>query len=179
MKFITICLITCLSFFLFACSEGKKAPPPPPPPDVSVIETKAQDISLYQEFVGQTSGLKDIAIRARLEGFLEGVHFQEGSEVSKGDLLYTLESQPFEEKVAARMSAVAEVETMLAKTKGDLERIRPLAEINAVSKSDLDAAVAAYEANLSSLEAAKATLRSAKIELGYTKISSPIEGHYR
>ena len=176
MKFITICLITCLSFYLFACSEEKKAPPPPPPPDVSVIETKAQDISLYQEFVGQTSGLKDIAIRARLEGFLEGVHFQEGSEVSKGDLLYTLESQPFEEKVAARMSAVAEVQTMLAKTKGDLERIRPLAEINAVSKSDLDAAVAAYEANLSSLEAAKATLRSAKIELGYTKISSPIEG---
>lgn len=176
MKILTIGLISCLSFFLFACSEEKKAPPPPPPPDVSVIETKAQDISLYQEFVGQTSGFKDIAIRARLEGFLEGLHFQEGSAVKKGDLLYTLESQPFEEKVAARMSAVAEVETMLAKAKGDLERIKPLAKINAVSKSDLDAAVAAYEANLSSLEAAKATLRSAEIELGYTKITSPIDG---
>jgi membrane fusion protein (multidrug efflux system) len=74
------------------------------------------------------------------------------------------------------MSGVAEEKTMLAKTKGDLDRIKPLAEINAVSKSDLDEAVAAYEARTSSLEAAKATLRAAKIELGYTKIYSPIDG---
>ncbi|OEU49691.1 MAG: hypothetical protein BA866_09910 [Desulfobulbaceae bacterium S5133MH15] len=176
MRFKTICLIICLSFFLFACSEEKKEKAPPPPQEVSIIETKAQDVPLFLEFVGQTSGLKDIAIRARVEGFLEGIHFQEGSTVEKGKLLYTLESQPFEEKVAARMSGVAEVKTMLAKTKGDLDRIRPLAESHAVSKSDLDAAVAAYEATLSSLEAAKATLRAAEIELSYTKIKSPLDG---
>ncbi|MCP4338782.1 MAG: efflux RND transporter periplasmic adaptor subunit [Desulfobulbaceae bacterium] len=176
MRFKTISLIICLSFFLSACSEEKKAPAPPPPPKVSIIETKAQDVPLYMEFVGQTAGLKDIAIRARVEGFLEGIHFKEGSEVNKGALLYSLESQPFEEKVAARMSGVAEVQTMLAKTKGDLGRIRPLAKINAVSKSDLDAAVASYEANLASLDAAKATLRAAEIELSYTKIKSPING---
>ena len=176
MRFKTIGLIICLSFFLFACSEEKTAPVSPPPIDISVVETKAQDVSLYLEFVGQTSGLKDIDIRARQEGFLEGVHFKEGSEVEKGALLYTLESQPFEEKVAGRMSGVAEVKTMLAKAKGDLDRIKPLAEINAVSKSDLDAALASYEATLSSLEAAKATLRAAEIELSYTKIYSPIDG---
>lgn len=176
MRFTIIGLITCLTFILFACSEEKKAPAPPPPPEVTVIETVAQEIPLYQEFVGQTAGLKDIAIRARVEGFLEGIHFQEGSEVKKDAILYTLESQPFEEKVATRMSQVSEVETMLAKAKGDLDRIKPLAEINAVSKSDLDAATAAYEANLSALEAANATLRAAKIELSYTKIKSPIDG---
>jgi membrane fusion protein (multidrug efflux system) len=175
MRLKTISLITCLSFFFIACSEEKKAPAPPPP-EVSIIETRAQDVPLYMEFVGQTSGLKDIAIRARVEGFLEGIHFKEGSEVEKGALLYSLESQPFEEKVAARMSGVAEVRTMLAKTKGDLGRIRPLAKINAVSKSDLDAAVASYEANLASLDAANATLRAAEIELSYTKIKSPIYG---
>jgi membrane fusion protein (multidrug efflux system) len=111
-----------------------------------------------------------------VEGFLEGLHFKEGSRVKKGDLLYTLESQPFEEKVATRMSNVAEVKTRLAKAKGDLDRIRPLAEINAVSKSDLDAAQATYDASLSSLEAAKAQLRASQIELSYTKISSPING---
>ena len=104
------------------------------------------------------------------------MHFQEGGAVKKGDLLYTLESQPFEEKVATRMSAVAEANTMLAKNKGDLDRIEPLAKINAVSKSDLDAAVAAYEASIASVQAAKANLRAAKIELGYTKIYSPIDG---
>ena len=141
-----------------------------------MVETKAQDVPIYLEFVGQTFGLKDIAIRARVEGFLEGTHFQEGGQVKKNDLLYTLESQPFEEKVAGRMSIVAEAETMLAKAKGDLDRIRPLAKINAVSQSDLDEAVAAHDANKSNLEAAKANLRAAKIELGYTKIYSPIDG---
>ncbi len=154
MKLKRLTVIICLVAAIWGCSKkeepAKVEPPPPPPPqEVSVIETKAQDVPLFLEFVGQTTGLKDIAIRARVEGFLEGIHFQEGSTVEKGKLLYTLESQPFEEKVAARMSGVAEVKTMLAKTKGDLDRIRPLAKSNAVSKSDLDAAVAAYEATLS------------------------------
>ena len=165
-----------MSVLIVACGEKKERAAPPPPPEVSVVETRFQEVPLYLEFVGQTFGLKDIAIRARVEGFLEGIHFQEGAVVKKGDLLYTLESQPFEEKVAARMSAVAEAETMLAKAKGDLDRIEPLAEINAVSQSDLDEAVAAYEASQSSLEAAQATLRAAKIELSYTKIYSPIDG---
>jgi len=176
MRFRTIVLVTSLSLYLFACSEEKKAPPPPPPPEISVIETKAEDVPLFLEFVGQTYGLKDITIRARVEGFLEGIHFKEGSMVKTGDLLYTLESQPFEEKVATRMSGVAEVKTMLAKNKGDLDRIEPLAKINAVSKSDLDAAQASYDASISSLEAAEANLRAAKIELSYTKIKSPING---
>lgn len=176
MRLRTIGLIICLSCLLFACRNSKKEKAPPPPPEISFIETTAQDVPLYLEFVGQTAGLKDIAIRARVEGFLEGIHFQEGTAVEKGQLLYTLESQPFEEKVATRMSEVAEVKTMLAKTKGDLDRIRPLAESNAVSKSDLDAALAAYEATLSSLEAAKAVLRAAEIELSYTKIKSPLDG---
>jgi len=177
MRFRTIVLVTSLSFYLVACNEAKKAPPkPPPPPEISVIETKAEDVPLYLEFVGQTYGLKDITIRARVEGFLEGIHFREGSWVKTGDLLYTLESQPFEEKVATRMSGVAEVKTMLAKNKGDLDRIEPLAKINAVSKSDLDAAQAAYDASLSSLEAAQANLRAAKIQLSYTRIMSPIDG---
>lgn len=176
MRLKTFGLIACLACFLVGCTGEKKESSSPPPPHVSVIETKARQVPLYQEYVGETTGLKDIAIRARLEGFLEGIHFKEGSEVEKGALLYTLESQPFEEKVAARMSEVAEVKTRLAKTKGDLDRIRPLAAINAVSQSDLDSAVAAYEATLSSLDAAKANLRSAEIELSYTKIHSPIDG---
>ena len=175
MKFRTIVLTSCFCLLLFACGEQKKAPPAPPP-EVSVVETKAADVPLFLEFVGTTAGVKDITIRARVEGFLEGMHFKEGSVVKKGDLLYTLESQPFEEKVATRMSNVAEVKTNLAKNKGDLDRYEPLAKINAVSKSDLDAVQAAYDASLSSLEAANANLRAAKIELSYTKIKSPIDG---
>jgi len=173
----TLALVVLCICLLSACSEQKQAPSAaPPPPEVQVFETTARDTPIMIEFVGQTSGIKDITIRARVEGFLEGVHFQEGSRVKKGDLLYTLESHSYQEKVATRMSNVAEVKTMLAKSKGDLDRIEPLAKINAVSKSDLDAAQAAYDATISSLEAADANLRAAKIQLSYTRISSPIDG---
>lgn len=159
---------------LFSCGEDKQAQQAVP--EIPVYQVQAQKIPVYQEFVGQVYGLQDIAIRARVEGFLEGIHFQEGSRVEKGKLLYTLESQPFEENVAAKMSMVAEAKTMLAKAQSDLNRIRPLAEQKAVSQSDLDAAVAIHEASIASVEAAEANLRAARIQLSYTRIHSPISG---
>ncbi|MGD9353095.1 MAG: efflux RND transporter periplasmic adaptor subunit [Desulfobacterales bacterium] len=175
MKPKTLSIACCLLLVMLSCSK-EEAPKEAPPPKVTVIVTEAQAVPLFQEFVGQIFGLKDIAIQARVEGFLEGIHFQEGSEIEAGTLLYTLESQPFEEKVAAQKSRVAEAETVLAKTKGDLDRIEPLAKVKAVSESDLDTAVALHEAAISSLDAARANLRAAKIQLGYTKIYSPITG---
>ncbi len=159
-----------------ACQQEKAAQSPPPPLPVSVIETRAQEVVVPIEFVGQTLGSEDIAIRARVEGFLEGIHFEEGSEVKKGQLLYTLESQPYEAEVAAMMSQLAEAKTMLAKATSDLNRIRPLAERKAVSQSDLDGAVAAYEASQASVEAAEAVLRASTIKLSYTRIQAPING---
>jgi len=129
-----------------------------------------------EEFVGQTYGLFDISIQARVDGFLEGIHFEEGRRVRKGQLLYTIDPQPFEAKVAGSMGQLAEAHTMLVKAESDLVRLKPLAAINAVSQSDLDAAVAQRDAAGAAVEAAEASLESAKIELGYTKIYSPIHG---
>jgi len=111
-----------------------------------------------------------------VEGFLEGIHFKEGLRVKKGELLYTLESQQFEADVAAKMSGVAGAKTVMTESETYLNRIKPLAKEKAVSQSDLDSAVAQYEVGISSVKAAKANLRAAKIQLGYTKIYSPISG---
>jgi membrane fusion protein, multidrug efflux system len=167
----------CILFLLVcSCSQKGEQQAQAPPPQVTVVVTQAKDVPVYQEFVGQIYGFKDIAIRARVEGFLEGIHFEEGSRVEKGALLYTLESQPFEADVAAKMSMVAEANTMLAKAKSDLDRIEPLAKEKAVSESDLDGAVAQYEAAVESVNASEAILKASKIQLGYTKIYSPITG---
>ena len=175
MRLKTLALLFCLSLAFSAC-KGQEEAAQAPPPDIPVVVTEAQDVPLFMEFVGQIFGFKDIAIRARVEGFLEDLHFEEGSVVEKEQLLYTLESQPFEEAVAARMSNVAEAQTMLAKATSDLGRTKPLAELKAVSQSDLDGAVAQFEAAQASLEAAQANLRATRIQLGYTKIYSPITG---
>jgi len=172
----TLCLIICALLVVISCREKEAAKAPPPPPDITVVVTEAREIPIYQEFVGQIYGFVDIAIRARVEGFLEEIHFKEGSRIAKDTLLYTLESQQFDAAVAAKMSRVAEAKTMLAKAESDLNRIRPLAEEKAVSQSDLDAAVAQYEASIESVKASEANLRAAKIQLSYTKIYSPISG---
>ncbi len=171
---LNICCICVLT--LFACTKEEAAQPPPPPPQVTVYQTEAREVPIYQEFVGQIYGYKDIAIAARVEGFLEGIHFEEGSRVEKGKLLYTLESQQFEADVAAKMSGVAGAKTVMTEAKTYLDRIRPLAEEKAVSQSDLDSAQAQYDVGISSIKAAEANLRAAKIQLGYTKIYSPING---
>ena len=175
MRFKTIKLLVIVLVLFISCSK-KEEQSQLSVPDIPVFETQEQEVPIYQEFVGQVYGYKDIAIRARVEGFLEEIHFQEGSPIAKDTLLYTLESQKFEADVAAKMSRVAEAQTMLAKAESDLNRIKPLAEEKAVSESDLDAAVAQHEASIESVKAAEANLRASKIQLGYTKIYSPISG---
>jgi len=176
MKTLTLGLLCSLLLSAASCGRGEEPSKLAPPTEVVVFETKAQRVPIHREFVGQIFGYKDIAIGARLEGYLEGIHFEEGSRVEKGSLLYTLESQPFEAEVAAQMSRVAEAETALVKAQSDLNRIRPLAEAKAVSESDLDSAVALYEASIAGVDAAKANLRAAQIQLSYTTIHAPISG---
>ncbi|MBZ0243133.1 MAG: efflux RND transporter periplasmic adaptor subunit, partial [Bacteroidales bacterium] len=162
------------SLLLFSCQE--KSAPQQPLLSLPVMEVTAEDVPLYTTFVGQTFGYKDINIRARVDGVLEGMYFREGTFVEKGKLLYTIDRQPLLAKEAASMSMLAQAQTMLAKAESDLNRIRPLAANNAVSQRDLDGAVAQYEAAIANVEANKANLRATRLELGYAKISAPISG---
>lgn len=166
--------ILLLILAISSCADKKQEVPPPQ--DIQVVEVLQKDVPLHREFVGQVYGEKDIPIRARVEGFLEGIHFNEGLKVTKGQLLYSIDPLPFQSRVNAQLSNLAEAKTMLVKAKSDLDRYIPLAEVKAVSQSDLDAAQAMYDASVSGVEAAKANLNSAEIELGYCKIYSPIEG---
>lgn len=169
-----LCLGLVLLLFLLSC--GKKESPPAPPAKVKVVEVWQTTVPVPIDFVGQTYGYKDIPIRARVDGFLTGLMFTEGSVVRKGQLLYTIDPEPLKAIEASKLSGLAEAQTRLVKAESDLNRIRPLAEINAVSKRDLDAAVADFEAAKAKVEAEEAQVQYARINLGYTRISSPIDG---
>jgi membrane fusion protein (multidrug efflux system) len=172
MKIIHILLISFI--VLTSCNKGKQKQIPPQPVPVIKVEKKALD--MYSLFVGQVYGYKDIPIRARVEGYLEGIHFKEGFKVKKGQLLYTIDAQPFEAEVAASRSQLAETKTLLVKSEAEYNRYKPLVKTNAVSRSDYDAVKAQYEAAISSVEAAEANLHLAMIKLSYTRIKSPING---
>ena len=146
------------------------------PSDIPVFEAQQKDIPIVDEMVGQVFGLKDIPIRARVDGYVEKISFEEGSRVEKGDLLYSIDPDPYLAEVAAQESKLAEAKTMMVNAMNELERYIPLAKMNAVSKSDLDAAQASYDASVASVQAAEANLTQARIRLGYTTITAQISG---
>lgn len=159
---------------ILSCKDKEEKAIPPQP--LKVYEIQTESVPLYEEFVGQVYGEKDIPIRARVEGFLTGIHFDEGQRVSEGQLLYSIDPEPFQEKVVSEKSKVSEAQTLLVQAESDLRRIEPLAAMDAVSKQELDMSVSKRDAAISSLEAAKANLNIAKINLGYCKMYAPIEG---
>jgi membrane fusion protein, multidrug efflux system len=145
-------------------------------PEVNVVAAGQLTVPVYTEYVGQTLGLSDVEIRSRVDGWITSMHFKEGDQVKKGQLLYVIDDLPIRTRLDAAEGRVAEARTQMVRTKSDLDRVEPLAKMNALSQRDLDAAKANYEASKSQLEVANAQLRNAKIELGYTRITSPITG---
>ncbi len=167
-------LLFIASVFTISCKNEQKVVIPPS--EITVVEVQQKDVPIYKQFVGQVYGYSDIPIRARVTGFLEGIHFDEGLRVRKGQLLYEINPEEYQAKVATQQSHLAQARTDLAKSESDLGRIKPLAEINAVSQSDLVAAQAEYDASLAYVDAMKSNLKFAKITLGYCWIKSPING---
>jgi membrane fusion protein (multidrug efflux system) len=168
-----------LGFFFLsiitACNKEEQAKKATPP-TIQVVEVLQKDVPIYEYFVGQVYGKEDININARVEGFLTGIHFEEGSRVRKGTLLYSIDPEPFKAAIASERSKVAQAQTLLVNAENELARYKPLAEIDAVSQSDLDFAQANRDASIASVRAAKASLRMAEINLSYTKVKSPITG---
>jgi len=157
------------------CTTKKEAAPAAPP-QVTVVAAAQQDVPIGREWVGQTLGAVDIEIRARVAGWLQGVHFKEGSEVKKGALLYTIDTSELEQGVAEAQGKLAQAKTLLARAESDVNRYKPLAAAGAVSQRDLETALAEFGARKGEVDAAQASLRLANINLGYATITAPIDG---
>jgi membrane fusion protein (multidrug efflux system) len=159
-----------------ACSPEGPDAKQAPTLEVLVTKSVSQDVPLFLDMVGTTLGTQDVSIRARVEGFLETMDFEEGTFVKKGALLYTIDPQPFQAKLVEAQSQLAAAKTNLAKAESDLARIRPLAEIKAVSEQDLDGAIAQEAAARAGVQASEAAVDLAEINLSYTRIMAPIDG---
>ncbi len=159
---------------LVACKS--QAPPPPAPPEVKVATVLQRDVPIYMEAIGQTRGNTEIEIRARVEGFVENVHFREGTMVSKGQLLYTIDPRPFEATLAQSKGSLAEAEAQWVRTQQDVARLEPLVKDNAVSRQEYETAVALERAAAAAVDAAKAAELRAEVDLGYTRVTAPDDG---
>lgn len=169
----TFLIFILLTVFVSCKKEEQKAPPPMQAPYIVV---KTEDVPIYKDFAGQTFGDLDIELIARVDGILTGVYFKEGQKVKKGQLLYTIDPLEYETKVEQVRGQVAAAQSNLVNADEELKRIRPLADMNAVSKRELDAAVAKDKAARSNYVSMLASLKNQEIERSYCNIRSPIDG---
>jgi membrane fusion protein (multidrug efflux system) len=133
-------------------------------------------VPIYVELVGSTLGSEDIEIRARVEGYLVAIDFREGSFVRKGQPLYKIDPEPFRVAVDEAKASLATAQARLEKTNNDVARYTPLAQKQAVSQQELDNALSAQQAAKAQVDAYKAALAQAQLNLGYTNITSPVDG---
>lgn len=160
---------------LIACGGGNDQHQMPPA-EVGALVVQARPLALALEYPAQLRGVREVEVRARVEGILLERRYEPGAAVREGDLLFRIDPAPFRAEAARARAELAVQQALLRETARDRARIEPLAEQKLVSRQDLDAAVAAHERAEAAVAAAQAALRKAELDLSYTDVRAPIAG---
>lgn len=161
--------------FVAGCGD-KAAQVQKAPLEVVVQRAEVTDVPVMLELVGTIDGFQNAEIRARTPGYVEAIHYKEGSAVKKGDLLFTIDPILAQASVTSAVGTLEDARAALAKSNADVARLQPLAAKKAVSQQELDDALAAQQAAKARVTANEGSVQSARANLSYTKITAPIDG---
>lgn len=148
----------------------------PSPPSVSVAQPVQREIVEWDEYIGRLESPETVELRARVSGYLDKVHFKEGNEVKKGDLLFTIDRRPYQAEFDRAEAEYERTGSQTELAKNDSERAKRLIATKAISEEDYDTKLKTYLAAQATEKSAKATMESARLNLEFTQIRSPING---
>ena len=168
--------IAALPFAASALPLAALAQEAPPAMTVSVAEPLARRITQWDEYSGRFEAMQVVEVRPRVSGFIERIHFKDGQIVKAGDLLFSLERRSFEIAVESSQAEVARAQAQVGLQTSEVERATPLAKSGAVTKRDLDTRSANLLGAEAQLQAARAALKSAQLNLEWTAVGAPIGG---
>jgi membrane fusion protein, multidrug efflux system len=175
MRVSNVVLLIVGSLILAACGADAQAPQQQATP-VSVAQVVEREVTEWDEYTGRLEAVESVEIRARVAGVVEQVAFQEGKNVKKGDLLFVIDPRPFEAEVAKARAELERVRSQQQLARSDLARSEKLLSTQAISQEEYDSRVAGQRSTTAGLRAAQAALEVAQINLGYTRVTSPIDG---
>jgi membrane fusion protein (multidrug efflux system) len=161
-------------FFLNACN--KKTTSQKKPITIQYVVPVKKDIPIYKEYVGQTYGKSDVQVVARVEGIITSMHYKEGEFIQKGKLLYTIDPLQYKTKVDEAQGALDQAQSEFVNAQENLKRIKPLAEMKAVSQRELDEAIARVNSANAKVQSMKASLKNQNIRLDYCHVLAPVSG---
>lgn len=166
-----------LAALLVACGRAPSEPPaPPPPPPVSVALVVERDITEWDEYTGRLEAVNTVEIRPQVSGYLQRVAFTEGKEVRKGELLFQIDPQPFQAELDRAEAEAERSRTAAELAVTDLARSERLMATRAISQEEYEQRVAASRSAAAAVRAAEAAVQVARLQLSYTRVSSPIDG---
>lgn len=168
--------LLCLSLLTLAACGGKEKQQKPPPPEVGVIQVEPSNAPLTKQLVGRLSAYRSADVRARVSGVLLKRTYEEGSEVKKGQLLFQIDPAPLRATLNSALATLASAKATATNNRVAAQRYQSLAPKGYVSKSDLDNAQAAQRSSAAAVQQAQADVQSARINLGYASVVSPIDG---
>jgi len=155
---------------------GKAAAPAPPPPEVEVAEVVQRDTPIYSEWVAVLDGYVNAQIQPHVSGYIIRQSYKEGSIVKRGDVLFEIDPRPFQAALDQTKAQLAQAEAQLGKAALDVERDIPLAKERAIAQSQLDTEIQARLAAQAVVQAAKASVEQAELNLEWTKVTSLVSG---
>ncbi|HSQ69456.1 MAG TPA: efflux RND transporter periplasmic adaptor subunit [Steroidobacteraceae bacterium] len=168
-------LLLAVAASLAGCSR-QGAAPPQAGVEVKAVTAQPGSTDIYRDLVGEVRGSKEVEIRARVSGILLGKHFEDGSLVNEGDLLYTIDAREYRAQVATAEAQLAAAQANLARAQQDVERYEPLLRENAISRQVYDTAVAAAKQADAQVEASRAAITEAKLGVEFASVRAPLTG---
>lgn len=170
--FCVLALLLCL----VGCKKKKPHVAPPPAPIVEVALVTQSNVPVYHEWVGVIEGFVNARIRAQVTGYLISQNYREGDPIKKGDVLFEIDRRPFQAVLDQAKGVLAQAQAKLVKTELDVKRYAPLLKDKAISREEYDDAVQANLEAQATVVSAKAAVEQAQVNLGFTRIVSPIDG---
>ena len=148
----------------------------PPPPPVTVANPLEKKIKIWDEYSGRFEAVESVEVRARVSGFIDKIHFKDGEIVKSGGILYTIDPRPFVISVESARADIARMKAQTELAENEVERARPLLKSGAVTERELDQRASALSVMRAQMAGAEAALKSAELNLEWTKVTAPISG---
>jgi RND family efflux transporter MFP subunit len=171
-----LALLCALATLVASCGESRKQGGAPPPPPVSVAAPVKRTVTDFDEYVGRFAAINSVEVRARVSGYLDGVHFKDGQIVKQGDLLFTIDKRPFQNTLDQARANLAQAKSNLTFTESDYTRGQQLVRDKTITDQTFEQRAQAHRNAKASVSNNEAAVRQAELDIEFTELRAPVNG---